>query len=229
MSDSGVILNSTSWSELAEKDPDWADNASSRSKALYNAYKEYTDSLSYGPTLMHGVMSDEYRDKYFTGIEQDDGTFDNYGARSKYGFYGAYLSRNYADLGKMQVDLSIAQAMHSAEVGSSLIAEGLTPEDVAKAEAKEATANSNYSARKAVIFLERLEKLVERSSNGDPVASVELINMMQSADWQESALYLLGELGTDSLQIVGSSLSSISSWNAENFSKCIDFIKGLIK
>lgn len=229
MSESGVILNSTSWSELAEKDPDWADNASSRSKALYNAYKEYTDSLTYGPTLIHGVQSGEYDDKFFVGTQQDDGTWDNFGIHSKFGYYGAFLSRDYADLGKMQVDLSIAKAMHSAEVGSSLISEGLTPEDVARAEAREATANSNYNARKTSIFLERLARLSERSAGGDPVASVELINLMQSADWQESAVYLLGELGTDSLQVVGSSLSDISSWNAENFQKCINFVKSLIK
>lgn len=228
MSDSGVILNSSSWSELEELDPNWNDNAPSRAKALHNMYLEIMQGLQYGPVVSSASTSGEYSDSSLW-IENDPegGVYSRVG--STVGSYGYYLSRDYADLGKMQMDLAMAEAMRRVDVGNTNLDEGLTPEEVAQATAREQKANSNYNARKAVIFLDRLDKLVQRSRNGDPVASVEIINLMQSADWQESAVYMLGEMSTDTLQLVGGGLSDISSWSAENFAKVINFFKDKIQ
>lgn len=125
----------------------------------------------------------------------------------------------------MQTDLMMAEMHRRVEVGNTNLSEGLTPEEVAQATAREQKANSSYNARKAVIFLERLDSLVQRSKNHDPIASVELINLMNNAEWQESAVYMFGELTPAVMQDIGSTLFNISSWNSEQFNKVIDFFK----
>lgn len=225
LSKDGVILNSSSWDELESMDPHWNDNANSRATALYNAYKEYTDSLLKMPALAHGVSSGQYSDRYIQGTTQEDGLTDGYGSKRPYGFYGFNLEREYSDLGRLQTDLMMNELQRRVEVGNTNLAEGLTPEEVAQATAREDKANASFNARKAVIFLERLESLVSRSNNHDPIASVELINLMNNADWQESAVYMFGELSPEVMQDIGSSLFNISSWNSEQFNKVIDFFK----
>ena len=218
MSDSGVILNSKSWDELDELDPDWRNSSTSRTKALYNAYNEISAGRTYGPVVVAGI-NEGYGDSQLSF--SDDGTAYQIGGTS----YGVFLEREYSDLGKMQLDLAMAEAFRRVEVGNTNLSEGLTSEEVQQAQNREIKANSSYNARKAHIFLTRLESLVERSNNHDPIASVELINMMQNADWQESAVYLIDELAPEFFEDLGTTLYNVSSWNSEQFHKVLNFLK----
>ena len=187
MADSGVILKSTSWSELDDKDPSWHNSASARSKALHNAYEEIMSTYSKGPLVSHAASLLGYADPSLFGGFVDDSLF-------LYPF-GVSLNKDLQQIGELEFELAVAKARHSVKVRKSQVDLAVTPEDVVNAENARKIADDDYAFSKATAFVKRFDKLAQDADNGSLVAKIELINLMQNADWQESLLYILGEKG----------------------------------
>lgn len=182
-------------------DRNWTNNSSTRTKALVSEYQELMAARKYGPALLSAIRKGEYGGTAITDYDSPllvgSGVTGDPGDRM-----GALIHTDWIDLGDMQLELSILEAERTSQLSKLDIAEGNTAEDLERIARKSTIADSLYNAKKAEIFLKRLNKLVERRDKGDAVAAVELLNLMNDASWQESAVYLISELGYDLANLV---------------------------
>lgn len=182
-------------------DRNWTNNSTTRTKALVNEYQELMAARKYGPALLSATRNGEYGGTSIT--DYDDPLLVGSGVTGDPGDrMGALIRYDWKELGDMQLELSILEAERTAQLGKFDIAEGNTAEDLERTARKSTIADSLYKAKKSEIFLKRLNKLVERRDKGDAVAAVELINLMNDSSWQESAVYLISELGYDLANLV---------------------------
>lgn len=187
MASKGVMLSSSSWDELNEKDPTWNQSSGAKANKLYNDWLLLDNTYKYGPEL-----------SAFGSVDKD-------------------LQDDFQDIGYMQLGLRLAEINHHSARRSKQMPLELTEDGLKEFELHQRKADAEFNAEKASIFCERLRSLADKSSNGNVVAQVELINMMQNADWQESLIYLLGEnvdfsaIG-DTVDSIVSSLESVASF-----------------
>lgn len=197
MAESGVLLKSTSWDELGEKDPNWHNSASSRSKALFNAYEEIMATYSKGPVVGHAMSQLGY---------SDPSLFGGYVGQELYLYpFGVALNKDLQQIGELEFELAVAKARHSVKVRKSQVDLAVTPEDVESAENARKIADAEYNYAKSSAFVKRFDRLADDADKGSLVAKIELINLMQNADWQESLLYILGENGEKLFDKLGGS------------------------
>lgn len=201
MADDGITINSTSFAQLLDPnstlDPGWNKRSKHRTQALVHEYNELMAARKYGPSLLSANRSGLYDSQSL-----EDGDFGSMITGDSDYAMGAMIHADWKDLGDMQLELSILEAEHTAQLGKLNIIEGNTAEDLERSARKSTIADNLYKAKKADVFLKRLEKLVERRDKGDAVAAVELLNLMNDASWQESAVYLISELGYDLANLV---------------------------
>lgn len=187
MASKGVMLSSSSWDELDSKDPNWNQSSGAKANKLYNDWLLLDNTYKYGPEL-----------SAFGSVDKD-------------------LQDDFQDIGYMQLGLRLAEINHHSARRSIQMPLELTEDGLKEFELQQRKADAEFNAEKSSIFCNRLRNLAEKASNGNVVAQVELINMMQNADWQESLIYLLGEnvdfsaIG-DTVDSIVSSLESVVSF-----------------
>ena len=159
----GVMLNSTNWDELDSLDPDWNKSSGAKATKMYNEWQLLDNTYKYGPEL------------------------------SAFGDVDRHLQENFQDIGFTQLSLRLAEINHNSARRRIQMPLELTEDGLREYELEQLKAESSYNAEKASIYCKRLQNLAQKASKGNVVAQVELINMMQNADWQESLIYLLGE------------------------------------
>lgn len=179
MASKGVMLSSSSWDELNDKDPNWNQSSGAKANKLYNDWLLLDNTYKYGPEL-----------SAFGSVDKD-------------------LQDDFQDIGYMQLALRLAEINHHSARRSKQMPLELTEDGLKEFELQQRKADAEFNAEKANIFCTRLKTLADKASKGNVVAQVELINMMQNADWQESLIYLLGE--NVDFRAIGDSIDSIIS------------------